>query len=40
MIDKIKRYYELGIYQEKHLLKFLEKNVITQEQYNEIINGG
>lgn len=40
MIDKIKRYYDLGIYKDKHLLKFLEKKVIIQEQYNEIINGG
>lgn len=36
MIDKIKRYYELGIYKEKHLQKFLEKNVITLEEYNKI----
>lgn len=40
MIEKIKRYYDLGIYKDKHLLKFLEKGVITQEQYDEIINGG
>ena len=36
MIEKIKRYYELGFYHEEHLLKFLEKGVITEEQYNEI----
>lgn len=36
MIEKIKRYYDLGIYKDKHLLKFLEKGVITQEQYDEI----
>ena len=40
MIEKIKRYYELGIYKEKHLLKLLEKGIITQQQYDEIINGG
>lgn len=39
MIDKIKRYYDLGIYKEKHILKFLQKNVITQEEYDEIIRG-
>ena len=38
MFEKIKRYYELGYYQEKHLLKLLEKNAITKEQYNELIN--
>ena len=39
MIDKIKRYYELGIYKEKHLLKLLEKGAITQQEYDEIRGG-
>lgn len=39
MIDKIKRYYDLGIYKEKHLLKFLEKKVITQKEYEQIKEG-
>jgi uncharacterized XkdX family phage protein len=36
MIEKIKRYYDLGIYKDKHLLKFVEKNVITQKEYEQI----
>ncbi len=39
MIEKIKRYYDLGIYKEKHLLKLLEKSVITQEEYENIKGG-
>ena len=37
MIDKIKRYYDLGIYKEKHIHRLLELNRITQEEYDEII---
>ncbi len=36
MFEKIKRYYKIGIYKEKHLLKLLEKKAITQEEYQEI----
>ena len=39
MIEKIKRYYELGIYKEKHLQKLLEKQIITQEEYKNIKGG-
>ena len=39
MIEKIKRYYDLGIYKEKHLQKLLEKNVITQKEYEQIRGG-
>ena len=37
MIEKIKRYYVLGIYKEKHIHRLLELNKITQEEYEEII---
>lgn len=39
MIEKIKRYYDLGIYKEKHIHRLLELNKITQEEYEEIIGG-
>lgn len=39
MIEKIKRYYVLGIYKEKHINRLLELNKITQEEYDEIIGG-
>ena len=38
MFEKIKRYYELGFYKEKHLAKLLSVGAITQEEYGEIIN--
>lgn len=37
MIEKIKRYYDLGIYKEKHIHRLLELNKITQKEYREII---
>ena len=39
MIEKIKRYYDLGIYKEKHIHRLLELGKITQEEYEEIIGG-
>lgn len=38
-VEKIKLYYEKGIYKDKHLQIFLEKGVLTQEQYEEIKGG-
>lgn len=35
--EKIKRYYNMGIYKEKHIKIFYQKKVITKEQYNEIL---
>ena len=37
MFEKIKRYYNIGLYKEKHLLKLLDKKAITQEEYEKII---
>ena len=37
MIEKIKRYYLIGLYKEKHIKKLLDAGAITQSQYNEII---
>lgn len=39
MIEKIKRYYVLGIYKGKHINRLLELNKITQKEYEEIIGG-
>lgn len=37
MIEKIKRYYDLGIYKEKHIHRLLELSKITLDEYREII---
>ena len=37
MFDKIKRFYDLGLYTKEQVHKFVEKGVITEEQYIEII---
>lgn len=36
MIEKIKRFFNLHIYTEKHIRQFVEKGIITAEQYEEI----
>lgn len=38
MFDKIKRYYDLGIYKKCHLDKLLEVGAISQEQHEVILN--
>lgn len=37
MYEKIKRFYDLGIYSAEIVKKFADKGVITQEQYKEIV---
>ena len=37
MFDKIKRFYDLGLYSKEQVHKFAEKGIITEEQYIEII---
>ena len=39
MFDKIKRYYDLGYYQKKHLDKLQEAGALTQDEYDEILKG-
>lgn len=36
MFERIKKYYEKGLYTEAMVHKFVEKGVITEEQYAEI----
>lgn len=37
MFDKIKRFYDLGLYNKEQVHKFVEKGVITEEQYEQIV---
>ena len=39
MFEKIRYYYNLGLYKEKHLAKLLAIGVLTDEQYNKILKG-
>lgn len=36
MLEKIKKYYFLGIYKDKHIQRLLECNAITQDEFNEL----
>ena len=38
MFEKIKRWYNQGLWNEKMVHDALDKGVITEEQYNEILN--
>ncbi len=37
MFEKIKRFYDMGIYTAGQVHKFYEKGVITEQEYNEIV---
>ena len=37
MFEKIKKFYKQGIYTEAHVYKFVEKGIITEEQYRMIV---
>ena len=39
MLEKIIRFFRLGLYTEAQLHKFMDKGVITEEQYQHIIAG-
>ena len=39
MLEKIIRFFNLGLYTEDQLHKFVDKGVITEEQYQQIIAG-
>ncbi len=37
MFEKIKRFYDLGLYSTGQVHKFVEKGVITEEEYKSIV---
>ena len=37
MFEKLSRFFHLGLYTKAQLHKFMEKGVITEEQYQQII---
>ena len=39
MLEKIIRFFKLGLYTEAQLHRFVDKGVITEEQYQQIIDG-
>lgn len=39
MFEKIKRFYDLGLYSAGQVKKFFEKGVITEEEYKSIVGG-
>lgn len=39
MFEKIKKFYQIGLYTAEQVHKFVEKGVLTNEQYAEIVGG-
>ena len=37
MLEKLIRFFKLGLYTEAQLHKFVDKGIITEEQYQQII---
>ena len=37
MFEKIKKFYDMGLYTAAQVHKFVDKSVITEEQYDEIV---
>lgn len=37
MFEKIKRFFDIGLYTKEQVYRFAEKGIITEEQYKEII---
>ena len=37
MFEKIKKFYDMNLYSKEQVYKFVEKGVITEEQYNIIV---
>lgn len=37
MYEKIKKWYKMGLWKEPQVKQAVEKNVITQQQYEEIV---
>lgn len=39
MFEKIKRFFDMGLYTKEQVYKFFEKGVITEEEYKSIVGG-
>lgn len=39
MLERLIRFFKLGLYTEAQLHKFVDKGVITEDQYQQIIAG-
>lgn len=37
MFDKVKRFYEIGLYSASQVHDFIEKGVLTEAEYNAIV---
>ena len=37
MFNKIKRFYDMGLYSAEQVRQFADKGVITEAEYNEIV---
>ena len=37
MFEKIKKFYDMGLYTKEQVYKFAEKGVITEEEYKSIV---
>lgn len=38
MYDKIKKFYDMGLYTKEQVHKFVEKGIITEDEYKQIVN--
>ncbi len=39
MLEKVKRFFDLGLYDRTEVLKFAEKGIITEKECLEILKG-
>lgn len=39
MLEKIERFFKLSLYTKSQLHKFVDKGIITKEQYEKIVEG-
>lgn len=40
MFEKVKKFYDMGLYTKAQVLRFVEKGGLTPEQYESIVKGG
>ena len=39
MFEKIKKFYNMGLYTKEQVYDFVERGVITEKQYHKIVDG-